>query len=207
MITETTIQLAKECDLTEVIGQFVRLKKQGVRYLGLCPFHDEKTPSFVLTPGKGFKCFGCGEGGRNAIDFIMRYEGTTFPEAVLRVCGIAGILHGDSISDKNKGMRNFNRMTIDQIDYLPFEIMEKSVSKLRYCNLYPFLSRLFRDETATQLCENYFVGSNKNGDTVFWQVDIAGKVRQAKVIEYNSYTGKRNRDRKAFFAGKQILNR
>ena len=125
MITETTIQLAKECDLTEVIGQFVRLKKQGVRYLGLCPFHDEKTPSFVLTPGKGFKCFGCGEGGRNAIDFIMRYEGTTFPEAVLRVCGIAGILHGDSISDKNKGMRNFNRMTIDQIDYLPFEIMEK----------------------------------------------------------------------------------
>ncbi len=66
----------------EVVGEFVHLKKRGVNQIGLCPFHNEKTPSFIVSPAKGiFKCFGCGEAG-SSVDFIMKHEHYTFPQAV-----------------------------------------------------------------------------------------------------------------------------
>jgi DNA primase len=74
--------LLARADLIDVIGTRVTLKRSGSNYKGLCPFHDEKTPSFSVSPGKGFyHCFGCGVHG-NAIDFVMAYENRTFPEAV-----------------------------------------------------------------------------------------------------------------------------
>jgi len=75
-------ELIARADLLAVIGARVGLKKAGSNYKGLCPFHDEKTPSFSVSPEKGFyHCFGCGAHG-NAIDFVMRYENRSFPEAV-----------------------------------------------------------------------------------------------------------------------------
>ena len=69
----------------DVVGDYVNLKRRGVNMIGLCPFHDEKTPSFTVSPSKGiFKCFGCGESG-NAIGFIMKHEQLSFPEAVRTV--------------------------------------------------------------------------------------------------------------------------
>ena len=69
-------------DIVELIGQYVSLKKRGANYLGLCPFHSEKTPSFSVNPAKGiYKCFGCGVGG-NVFTFIMQREKMLFPEAV-----------------------------------------------------------------------------------------------------------------------------
>jgi DNA primase len=66
----------------EVVGEFVALKKRGANYIGLCPFHDEKTPSFSVSAAKGiFKCFGCGKGG-NAVNFLMEHEHFTYPEAL-----------------------------------------------------------------------------------------------------------------------------
>jgi DNA primase len=74
--------LIARADLLDVIGTRVQLKKSGSNHKGLCPFHDEKTPSFTIRPDKGFyKCFGCGAYG-NAIDFLMQYENRPFPEAV-----------------------------------------------------------------------------------------------------------------------------
>ncbi len=68
--------------IEEVVGDFVTLKKRGVNMLGLCPFHNEKTPSFTVSPAKGiFKCFGCGKGG-NAVNFIMEHEHFSYPEAL-----------------------------------------------------------------------------------------------------------------------------
>ena len=83
MIPQTFInELIARADLLEVIGTRVALKKAGSNHKGLCPFHDEKTPSFTVSPEKGFyKCFGCGAYG-NAIDFIMQYENRSFPEAI-----------------------------------------------------------------------------------------------------------------------------
>ena len=66
----------------EVVGDFVELKRRGVNYIGLCPFHNEKTPSFNVNPTKGiFKCFGCGEGG-DSVSFLMKYQHYTYPEAL-----------------------------------------------------------------------------------------------------------------------------
>jgi hypothetical protein len=91
------------------------------------------------------------------------------------------------------------------IDYLPFELFEKSVLKHEYCNLFPFLVKLFREEAAKGLCEKYFVGTNRIGNTVFWQRDIEGKIRQAKILQYDPATGRRNKETGASFAGKAIL--
>ena len=83
MIDHSTIErIFDAAQITEVVQEFVSLKKRGVNYLGLCPFHNEKTPSFTVSPAKGiFKCFGCGKGG-NAVNFIMEHEHLSYPEAL-----------------------------------------------------------------------------------------------------------------------------
>ena len=83
MIDRQTIdKILDASDIVEVIQEFVPLKKRGVNYLGLCPFHNEKTPSFTVSPSKEiFKCFGCGKVG-NAVNFIMEHEHLNWPEAL-----------------------------------------------------------------------------------------------------------------------------
>ena len=67
-------------DIVDVVSQYVKLNKRGSTYFGLCPFHNEKTPSFSVTPAKQmYYCFGCGAGG-NVITFVMEYENYTFVE-------------------------------------------------------------------------------------------------------------------------------
>ena len=69
-------------NIVDVVGEFVTLRKSGVNYKGLCPFHDDKTPSFMVSPARQIcKCFSCGEGG-NAINFLMKHEQITYPEAL-----------------------------------------------------------------------------------------------------------------------------
>lgn len=78
-------------DIVDLIGQFVQLKKSGQGFMGLCPFHKEKTGSFHIHPGKQvYKCFGCQKGG-NIFTFLMQYEGVNFPEAVQRLAKKAGV--------------------------------------------------------------------------------------------------------------------
>ena len=74
-----------QTNIVEVIGQYVQLKKSGKNYLGLCPFHEERTPSFSVAEDKQiFHCFGCGKGG-NVFTFLQELEGLSFPEAVVKV--------------------------------------------------------------------------------------------------------------------------
>lgn len=94
----------------------------------------------------------------------------------------------------------------EPVQYLPFDILNNSVLKHTQTNLYPFLVKLFTKGIASRLCLEYLIGSNKFCNTVFWQVDVEGNVRQAKVIQYNPATGRRNKETGAFFAGKKILN-
>ena len=76
---DTIINAAR---IEEVVGDFVNLKRRGVNLIGLCPFHNEKTPSFNVSPTRGiYKCFGCGKGG-NAVNFIMEHEHCSYPEAL-----------------------------------------------------------------------------------------------------------------------------
>lgn len=92
MIKPETIQkIFDAARIEEVISDFVTLRKRGVNYIGLCPFHNEKTPSFTVSPAKGiFKCFGCGKAG-NAVKFIMEHEHYSYPEALKYVAKKYGI--------------------------------------------------------------------------------------------------------------------
>ena len=83
MIDRQTIErILDAAQIVDVVQEFVPLKKRGVNYLGLCPFHNEKTPSFTVSPSKEiFKCFGCGKAG-NSVNFIMEHEHLTYPEAL-----------------------------------------------------------------------------------------------------------------------------
>ncbi len=83
MITPQTIQqITNRIDIIDVVGEFVKLKKRGANYLGLCPFHGEKTPSFTVSPAKEiYKCFGCGKSG-NTITFLMELEKYSYVEAL-----------------------------------------------------------------------------------------------------------------------------
>ena len=83
MIDRATVdKIMDATDIVEVVSEFVTLRKSGVNYKGLCPFHDDKTPSFMVSPARQIcKCFSCGEGG-NAVNFLMKHEQITYPEAL-----------------------------------------------------------------------------------------------------------------------------
>ena len=86
MIDRTTVdKIYAAANIVEIIGDYVTLKRKGVNYMACCPFHNEKTPSFVVSPSKGlYKCFGCGKGG-NAVTFLMEHESVSYPEALKMV--------------------------------------------------------------------------------------------------------------------------
>jgi DNA primase len=98
-------KIKSDIDILDLIGEYVTLKKAGKDYIGLCPFHREKTPSFTVVPSKGFYyCFGCGASG-NAIGFVMRHENLDYPEALKFLAKKAGITipetgSADSIAGK-----------------------------------------------------------------------------------------------------------
>ena len=80
-------RIRQESDIVGLISQYVSLKKSGQSYAGLCPFHSEKTPSFMVNPAKQvFHCFGCHVGG-DTIGFVMKMEGQSFPETVRSLSG------------------------------------------------------------------------------------------------------------------------
>lgn len=83
MISQQSIQqVQNRIDIIEIIGEFIKLKKRGTNYLGLCPFHNEKSPSFTVSPAKEiYKCFGCGKSG-NTIGFLMEHEKISYVEAI-----------------------------------------------------------------------------------------------------------------------------
>ena len=84
-------EVVEKSDIVDVISDYVQLSKAGKNYKGLCPFHGENTPSFVVSPDKGiYKCFGCGEGG-NVVSFVSSLEAISYPQAILKLAKRAGI--------------------------------------------------------------------------------------------------------------------
>src|SRR3989344_2061520 len=84
-------EIKRKTDIVGVVGSYVALKKMGRHHKGLCPFHSEKTPSFMVNEEMGlYKCFGCGAGG-DSIKFLMEIEGIDFREALERLAGKAGV--------------------------------------------------------------------------------------------------------------------
>ena len=110
MIDRATIdRIFAAADIVDIINDCVTLKRKGTNYQACCPFHNEKTPSFVVSPAKGvFKCFGCGKGG-NAVTFVMEHENVTYPEALKIVAKKYGIEVQEKELTPEEQQRNDNR--------------------------------------------------------------------------------------------------
>ena len=106
---ETIDRIYAAANIVDIIGEYVTLKRKGVNYQACCPFHNEKTPSFVVSPSKGvYKCFGCGKGG-NAVTFLMEHENMTYPEALKAVAKRYGIEVREKEMTPEEVARNDNR--------------------------------------------------------------------------------------------------
>lgn len=128
-------ELKNRTDLVRLIEPVSPLKKKGANWMGRCPFHQEKTPSFSVNPVKGFyKCFGCGKGG-NAFSFIMETEGLNFPEAVRRLAEFNGIPVPEQVDDErfraSKTQRDEKRRLADAVMELNRVAMEFWEANLR----------------------------------------------------------------------------
>jgi DNA primase len=152
MIDKVTIdRIVDIAEITEVIQEFVTLKKRGVNYLGLCPFHNEKTPSFSVSPSKGiFKCFGCGRGG-NVVNFLMEHEHLSYPEAL-------------------KYLARKYHIEIIEKEYTPEELQQQSEREsilvtLSYAQKY-FTENLFHSDEGISVGLSYFKERSFRHDTL-----------------------------------------
>jgi len=106
LITRSSIdQIMETVRLEEVIGEFVTLKKKGTNWVGNCPFHQEKTPSFVVTPSKNlYKCFGCGAAG-NAVGFLMDHDHLSYPDAIRWLAGKYNVVVEEEVTSDTEAER------------------------------------------------------------------------------------------------------
>ncbi|MBO4374011.1 MAG: DNA primase [Lachnospiraceae bacterium] len=151
-------------DIVDVIGSYVRLKRSGANYFGLCPFHNEKTGSFSVSPSKQiYHCFGCGEGG-NVISFIMKYENYSFQEAIKYLAEKAGIaLPEAEESEEEKKAASLRARILDANKTAAFYYYKKLYSESGSIGLKYFRGRNLSDETI----KNFGLGfSGKGGAEV-----------------------------------------
>ncbi|MGF1669199.1 MAG: DNA primase [Balneolaceae bacterium] len=142
-------EIREAADLVEVVGDYVRLKRAGSGYVGLCPFHDEKTPSFHVTPNLGiYKCFGCGESG-DVFNFVMEMEGVGFQEALQTLADRYGI----SLPQQNQPGESEE-----------YKLREGIYHALRFAGLYYHRQLMELDEA--QKARDYLEKRGYNGDII-----------------------------------------
>lgn len=151
MISEKTVQeIFDTAKVEDVIQDYVSLKRRGVNMIGLCPFHNEKTPSFIVSPAKNiYKCFGCGKGG-NPVQFLMEHEQFTFPEALRHLAGKYGIEIEEkemSPEERQRQQRADSLFLVNQYakEYYEKQLFETDLGKS--IGLSYFKERGFREET------------------------------------------------------------
>ena len=145
-------------NIVDVVSEFVTLRKAGVNYKGLCPFHDEKTPSFVVSPSKGYcHCFSCGKGG-NAVGFIMEHEQMTYPEALRWLAKKYNIeIHERELTDEEKREES-ERESLFILNDWALRYFQKNLKETdcgRAIGLAYFRSRGFRDDTIARFQLGY----------------------------------------------------
>lgn len=152
-------QVFTAADITEVVGDFVTLKKRGSNYIGLCPFHHEKTPSFNVNPARGiFKCFGCGKGG-NAVDFVMEHEKYSYPEAIRYLATKYGIelVETGPVEDPVQQDERENLFALNEYARAFFTDTLFNTEEGQNVGLSYFRERGFRDETIRKFQLGYAV--------------------------------------------------
>ncbi len=151
MIAEKTVQeILDTARVEDIIEEFVHLKRRGANLLGLCPFHNEKTPSFTVSPGKNmYKCFGCGKGG-SAVQFLMEHESLRFPDALRFLAKKYNIEIEETFSSKENMQERQMQDSLYIVnqyarDYYQEQLFESDAGKS--VGLSYFKERGFREET------------------------------------------------------------
>ena len=184
-IIDDILETAK---IEEVIGDFIDLNKKGVRYLGRCPFHDDRhLGSFVVYPkGNCYKCFSCGAKG-GVVDFLMNHEKLSYPDAI-RWLGKKYNIETD--------MQDFNytpppRPKPEPLPMLvlPKYIMASTLLNVEQSTLVRWIRTNIRWDTVQrkridEVLNHYAVGCSRQGMTVFWQMDEQGRLRTGKMMRY-----------------------
>ena len=197
-IDKITIErILKAAKIEDVVGEFVKLKKKGVRYLGLCPFHDDRhIGSFVVYPkGNCYKCFKCGAKG-GVVDFLMEHAHLSYPDAI-RWLGKKYSIDTD--------MEDFNytppppRPAPPPLQ--PLRLPMGMVERTEHLDSDLLAAWIITDinwdyiqrKRISEVLNDYHVGHGKNGHTIFWQIDELGEVRTGKMMKYKS-DGHRDRE-------------
>ena len=158
MIDQLTIEkILDAANIVDVVSEFVTLRKRGVNYVGLCPFHNEKTPSFYVSPSKGIcKCFSCGKGG-NVIHFLMEHEQLSYWDAAKWLARKYGIPYSErELTDSEKALQN-ERESMFITNQFALEFFKESLlgtEKGRAIGLAYFRKRGFRDD----ILDKFFLG-------------------------------------------------
>ena len=159
MIDKATIdKIMDAANIVDVVSEFVTLRKAGVNYKGLCPFHNEKTPSFVVSPSKGYcHCFSCGKGG-TAVGFIMEHEQMTYPEALRWLAKKYNIeIHERELTDEEKREESERESLFIVNDWALHYFQDNllNTEQGKAIGLQYFRSRGFRDDTISRFQLGY----------------------------------------------------
>jgi len=126
---ETIDEVQRVANVYDIISDYLSLKKTGSVYVALCPFHNERTPSFVVSPTKNiFKCFGCGISG-NAIKFVMEYEKISFSDAIIKIAQKYGITVKYIGNDKEKHLKGLYSLTRQITDFYKNQLKESQIAR------------------------------------------------------------------------------
>jgi len=126
---ETIDEVQRVSNVYDIISDYLSLKKTGSVYVALCPFHNERTPSFVVSPIKNiFKCFGCGISG-NAIKFVMEYEKISFSDAIIKIAQKYGITVKYIGNDKEKHLKGLYSLTRQITDFYKNQLKESQIAR------------------------------------------------------------------------------
>lgn len=208
-ITEQKIKDA--ASVVDVIGDFYDLKKKGVNYQCLCPFHDDRhIGSFVVSPRKNtYSCYSCGAHG-DAIEFLMSKQGLTYPDALRWLAKKYSIVISDDAHDewsdrlnniiekaKQAEARRLEQQQQVKTLYLPVETPAAMMKQAANSTFVIWLYSLpWNDEQRARLpkmLNNYAIGVSRDGLTVFWQIDEQARVHTGKMMRYKA-DGHRDKD-------------
>lgn len=178
MIDKATIdRIMSSADIVDVVSEFVSLRKSGSNYKGLCPFHNEKTPSFVVSPSRGIcHCFSCGKGG-NAVNFIMEHEQMTYPEALRWLAKryhIEIVEHEQSDEEKRRYNERESLFIVNEWAMGYFKNLLHNDVDGRAIGMQYFRTRGFRDD----IIEKFDLGFALPGRTAFANSALAAGYKE-----------------------------
>jgi len=184
--------------IDEVVGDFINLKKHGANYIGLCPFHNDNSPSLNVSPSRNIcKCFVCMDKAIDSIGFIMKYCGLSYIDSLKYIAQKYNIDTNEHDKLQMKWSKIKHNLPEPQKPaiYLPMSRVEQTLEDLvresRMSNLARFMSQYFYITEMIEAFDLYKIGTDFRGDTLFWQIDRNNNVITAHIMPYDDTSGHR----------------